>query len=379
MLILGIETSCDETASSVVKDSQTILSNVIATSLAEHSPFGGVIPEIACRHHVEWIHRTVNEALIKADISGEELDGIAVTQGPGLPGALLVGISMAKAMAMALEKPILGVHHLQAHLYANFLEFPGRQSIPSPYLNFPYMGLIVSGGHTLLVLVKNVDDYKIIGQTADDAVGEAFDKVAKLLGLGYPGGPIIDANAKKGNPRAICFPRAMIHEKNFNFSFSGVKTAVLYYLQDTGYRVQGTKKQNTATSQLLNPDPCTLTPRVLNDLCASFQEAVVDVLVEKSLRACEEYGVETLIVGGGVAANSRLRERLKEEKMRKGLHQVLFPPKGLSIDNAAMIAGLGGALFKKGYQSDLSFTAQSNWNIETALDEEQLIPLENTL
>ncbi len=330
MLILGIETSCDETAASVVKDGQSILSNIIATSLAEHSPFGGVIPEIACRHHVEWINRTVNEALIKANILVEELDGIAVTQGPGLPGALLVGISMAKAMAMALEKPILGIHHLQAHLYANFLE----EATPV----FPYMGLIVSGGHTILALVCDVDNYQVIGQTMDDAAGEAFDKVAKLLGLGYPGGPIIDAKAKEGNRQTVNFPRAMIHEKNFDFSFSGVKTAVLYYLQ---------KNRNTD----------------LNDLCASFQEAVVDVLVKKSLRACEEYGVKTLSVGGGVAANSRLRERLKEEGAREGL-RVLFPPKGLSIDNAAMVAGLGGALFKKGYRSDFSFTAQPNWNIE---------------
>ena len=359
MLILGIETSCDETAASVVKDGQTLLSNVIATSLAEHSQFGGVVPEIACRHHLEWINRTVNEALTKADILGEELDGISVTQGPGLPGALLVGISMAKAMAFGLGKPILGIHHLQAHLYANFLVDASSQEMPN--MEFPYMGLIVSGGHTLLVLVRDVDDYQIVGQTTDDAAGEAFDKVARLLGLGYPGGPVIDSRAKEGNGNAITFPRAMIHEKNFDFSFSGVKTAVLYYLKNNvglEHGVQSLEDLPQAPSSKLQAD-------LINDLCASFQEAVVDVLVHKSLQSCREFGVRTLSVGGGVAANSRLRERLKEEGLREGL-RVLFPPKGLSIDNAAMVAGLGGALFKKGYRSDLSFTALPNWNIETS-------------
>ncbi len=363
MLILGIETSCDETAASVVRDGRTILSNVIATSLAEHSPFGGVVPEIACRHHVEWIHRTVSEALTKADVSAETLDGIAVTQGPGLPGALLVGISMAKAMAFALEKPILGIHHLQAHLYANCLAGSSLDIGQRQDLEFPYMGLIVSGGHTILALVRDVDNYQIVGQTTDDAAGEAFDKVAKLLGLGYPGGPVIDSKAKEGNRNAVAFPRAMIHEKNFDFSFSGVKTAVLYYLKNNiGWEARKLgsweDRNNAPASQ-----PPSLPASLLSDLCASFQEAVVDVLVKKSLRACEEYGVKDLIVGGGVAANSRLRERLKEEGIRVGL-RVLFPPKGLSIDNAAMVAGLGGALFKKGYRSDLTMTAQSNWNIE---------------
>lgn len=229
-------------------------------------------------------------------------------------------------------------------------------------MNFPYMGLIVSGGHTILVLVRDIDHYQIIGQTTDDAAGEAFDKVAKLMGLGYPGGPVIDAKAKEGNPKAVNFPRAMIHEKNFDFSFSGVKTAVLYHLQKQCQKQETRKKKQENTFQ--NPVSCFLLPAsVLNDLCASFQEAVVDVLVKKSLRACEEFSAATLVVGGGVAANNRLRERFKEEGPKKGL-RVLFPPKGLSIDNAAMIAGLGGALFKKGYQSELSISALPHWNIE---------------
>ena len=354
MLVLGIETSCDETAASVVEDAKKICSNIIATSLAEHSQFGGVVPEIACRHHVEWIDKTIVEALTKAEISLEQVDVIAVTQGPGLPGALLVGIAMGKAISLALEKPIIGVHHLQAHLYANFLTPP-----LSP--DFPYMGLIVSGGHTILVLVRDVDQYQIIGQTMDDAVGEAFDKVAKLLGLGYPGGPIIDTKAQQGNRSAISFPSPMIHEKNFNFSFSGVKTAVRYYLKAEHQSTRAPEKERKREYQGTGTEG--LDESRVNDICASFQEAVVDVLVQKSLRACEEFGTKTLIVGGGVAANSRLRERLIQEGIERGM-EILFPSKGLSVDNAAMIAGLGGALFKKGYRSGLSFTAQPNWSIE---------------
>jgi len=385
MFILGIETSCDETAASIVEDGETICSNVVASSLKEHSQFGGVVPEIACRYHVEWIDRTVSEALEKAKISSEEIDAVAVTQGPGLPGALMVGLSMAKAVAFALGKPLLGIHHLQAHLYANFLhnrgESPGGES---PL--FPYMGLIVSGGHTLLVLVRDIDEYTVVGQTIDDAAGEAFDKVARLLGLGYPGGPIIDARSKKGDSNSISFPRGMIHEKNFDFSFSGIKTAVLYYLQKQMVpgrrggnidaviaRSEGTKQSRFKKQDYFVPSGLAMTqgnewrslkPAVVNDVCASFQEAVVDVLVKKSLRACEEFGTKALIVGGGVAANSRLREFLIEEGDRAGL-QILFPPKGLSIDNAAMVAGLGGVLFKRGYQSELSLAAKPNWNIET--------------
>ena len=334
MYTLGIETSCDETAASVVEDAHKILSNVIASSLSEHAKFGGVVPEIACRLHVEWIHRVIDQALQQANIPLNEIDGIAVTEGPGLVGALLVGISMAKAISFALGKPLLGVHHLQAHLYANFLGDTAPQ--------YPYLGLIVSGGHTILVLVSSLDSYQVLGQTMDDAAGEAFDKVAKLLGLGYPGGPVIDKRAKEGDPTAIRFPRAMAGEKNYNFSFSGLKTAVMYYV-----------KENFVA------------PSFINDLCASFQEAVVDVLVQKSLMVCRELKCTTLVAGGGVSANSRLREALLEQGTKQGI-RVLFPPKGLSIDNAAMIAGLGGALIQKGYCSDFSLTAQANWPINNS-------------
>ena len=365
MYILGIETSCDETSASIVADGQIILSNEVATSLAEHSQFGGVVPEIASRRHLEWMIETITSALTKANLTLGQVSAVAVTQGPGLPGALIVGISMAKALALALEKPILGIHHLQAHLYANFLSQSNQQS---PAIEFPYMGLIVSGGHTILVLVHDVDQYKVIGQTLDDAVGEAFDKVAKLLGLGYPGGPVIDAKAKKGNLSAIAFPRAMIHEKNFDFSFSGIKTAVLrivanYMTHPQDGRCEVASEKQSAKTGVKKEG---LSIQAVNDICASFQEAVVDVLVRKSLQACQEFKTKHLIVGGGVSANSRLRERLTEEGKQEKI-QVFFPPKGLSIDNAAMVAGLAGALWKKGYSSNLSLMAQPNWNIETAI------------
>lgn len=326
MFTLGIETSCDETAAAVLEDDRKVLSNIISSSVAKHQPFGGVVPEIASRHHLENIDVVVSLALEKAGVSIADIGLIAVTQGPGLIGALLVGTSFAKTLAFALGKPLVGVHHLEAHLEANFMdgEEPDKR----------YVGLIVSGGHTMLVLSEG-GKCKPIGSTRDDAAGEAFDKVAKILGLGYPGGPEIDRLAEKGNPKRIKF-QCGGYPGSLDFSFSGIKTAVLYYTQrNSNYRDH------------------------LPDIVAGFQRAVVHSILEKTLRACEQEDVNSLVVGGGVAANSELRRRLKEECAVRG-YRLLLSPMAYAVDNAAMIARAGFLRFKRGQRDGWELTGKAN-------------------
>lgn len=326
MLILGIETSCDETAASVVEDGRKILSNVISSSLRYHKKFGGVVPEIATRHHVENIDKVVARSLEKAGVAIEGIDAVAVTQGPGLVGALLSGISFAKSLAFGLGKDLIAVDHLKAHIYSALMQdgAPG----------FPFIGLVISGGHTRLCIVRDYDDFVTLGDTLDDAVGEAYDKVAKILGLGYPGGPVIDRLAKDGDPAAIKFTCKPVNG-GLNFSFSGIKTGVLYYVRGEGLRVKGE----------------------INDIAASFQDAVLKVIVGNSLKALEKYKLKALVVGGGVSANSRFREMIKRQAMFKDF-KVYFPGLQLCSDNAAMVAGLAYRLYNKGVRSKLDITAK---------------------
>jgi len=323
---LGIETSCDETSCSVLRGKDTILSNVVSSSLFRHKKFGGVVPEIASRHCMEQIQCVFEEALHEAKIKAKDLDLIAVTQGPGLIGSLLVGVAFAKALAYQLDIPLVGVNHMEAHLVANFFDQPEPKR---------YIGLLVSGGHTMLTFCEK-GKIHILGETVDDAVGEAYDKVAKIMGLSYPGGPILDKLAKEGNPRAFHFTRPK-QDNRFGFSFSGVKTAVLYQFQDpkTG-----------------KPNPEVPSKK---DMAASFQHSVIGWLIEKALDAAEFKGVSDIVVGGGVSANSHLREKLTRDGAAKGI-KVWFPPFVLSTDNAAMIARRGFELHKNGIRSSLNMT-----------------------
>ena len=321
MITLGIETSCDETAVAVVEDGFTVRSNLIASQVHLHERFGGVVPEVAARAHVEAINPLMEEALATAGVGFGDLDTVAVTVGPGLVGALLVGMAAAKAVALATGAALVGVNHLEGHVWANFLV----HGPPEP----PYVALIVSGGHTMLVHMTEAHHHEVLGQTLDDAAGEAFDKVARLLGLGFPGGPALDRMAREGDPAAIRFPRAMEGSGDLDFSLSGLKTAVLRHV-----------KQERAAGRDLH----------LPDLAASFQEAIVDVQVQKTLEAADRTGVGTVLLGGGVVANSRLRERLQAEGEAAGL-TVWFPPLDLCTDNAAMIACLGAARAARGDRS----------------------------
>ncbi len=325
MTILGIETSCDETSAAVVKDG-TVLSNVISSQLV-HATYGGVVPELASRAHQRMIIDVVEQALAKAGTAREDLDGIAATFGPGLIGALLVGLNFGKALAYGLGIPFVGVNHMEGHLYSNLLRPPNH--------GFPFLSLVVSGGHTMLVHVPEPFSHTLLGQTRDDAAGEAFDKVAKMLGLGYPGGPRIDAHAKKGNPAAIRFPRSFLEPGTLDFSFSGVKTAVLYYVRDHGL----------PSSE-----------QAMADLCASFQEAVVEVLVEKTIRAARETGVREITLAGGVSANSALRSRLGDACRTNGFE--LFSPRlEYCMDNGAMIAYVGWMKLSRGVRSPFDLPA----------------------
>ena len=334
MLTLGIETSCDETSASVT-DGNRVLSNIVSSSVDLHKHYGGVVPEIASRFHVEYILEVLEKALHSSGKTLEDIKLVAVTNGPGLVGALLVGLSLAKSISYALSKPIIGVNHILAHLHSSFLneDKPG----------FPFVGLVVSGGHTSLFLCKDIDKQKFLGQTQDDAVGEAYDKVAKILGLGYPGGPAIErcARLSKGD-KALSFPRSYLGKDSLDFSFSGVKTAVLYYV----------RKQNKQGRQDLSKEE-------VADICYAFQEAALDVLVDKACLAARMNGLKTIVVGGGVAANNRLREKLFTAAGEFGI-KVYFPGFKYCLDNAAMIGFLGEGLYKKGYRSDLYLTAEPN-------------------
>jgi N6-L-threonylcarbamoyladenine synthase len=317
MLLLAIESSCDETAAAVLENGTNLLSSVVDSQIQVHRPYGGVVPELASRRHVETILPVVNEALKQAAIRLDQLDAIAVTQGPGLVGSLLIGMSFAKALAYVKNLPCLGVDHMAGHLLSIFL----GKNHPS----FPYISLAASGGHSSIYLVNNPLSYKLLGQTRDDAAGEAFDKVAKLLELGYPGGPIIADIADKGNPEAVSFPRAWLEPDSLDFSFSGVKTAVVNYVN------QAKQKKE----ELHIPD-----------ICASFQEAIADVLVQKTLTAARNSGVSQIVLAGGVAANQRLRD-LMVSRCQMENFAVFLPPKEYCTDNAAMIAVAGYHLFKE--------------------------------
>jgi len=333
MLILSIETSCDETSAAVVKNGSEVLSNVVASQVEFHKKYGGIVPEIASRKHIEVINPIIKEALDQANITFNDVNAVAVTYGPGLVGSLLVGICAAKAIAWSLGVPLIGVNHLEGHIYANFL----TQNTPA----FPFICLIVSGGHTSLVLVKDHGKYETLGRTRDDAAGEAYDKVARFLNLGYPGGPIIDKLAKEGNPNAVRFTRPM--PEGYDFSFSGIKTAVVNYVN---------KLQETAT----------FSRRFLADLVSSFQQAVVDVLVEKSIRAARAYNCESIALAGGVAANSALRNRL-ETKAKENELEVYTPPVKYCTDNAAMIGCAACYKFQDSKFSDLKLSPVANAKI----------------
>jgi N6-L-threonylcarbamoyladenine synthase len=350
--ILGIESSCDETGAAVVRAGQEILSNVVASQIATHSPYGGVVPELASREHLRAIVPVVRQALAEAGQTYESVDAIAVTQGPGLAGALLVGISFAKALAFALEKPLIAVNHLEGHVHAVLLE---HRQAEGGDLQFPALALVVSGGHTHLYLARQQGGswtYENVGRTRDDAAGEAFDKVAKLLALGYPGGPIIDRLAPHGDPAAINFQTSQIKHRDrrdrnrpqsegvrFDFSYSGIKTAVLRYVENENM-LPAIEQRRQALAGMKNPRPediLKLCDRKTLNLVASFQRTMVEDLVGKTLTAAREYDVQTLLVSGGVAANQELRATFEREAEMEGL-PVYFPSRALSTDNAAMIA-----------------------------------------
>lgn len=326
MLILGIETSCDETAASVVKDGKEILSNVVYSQMV-HNKYGGVVPELASREHIRTIVPVVNASLDAAKIPLEKIEGVAVTYGPGLVGSLLIGLSFAKALSFSLGIPLIGINHIEGHIFADFLEHPDISS--------PFICLVISGGHTNLVHVAGKGGYDFLGETRDDAAGEAFDKVAKVLNLGYPGGPIIDQVSEEGNPNFIRFPRAHLEEESFDFSFSGLKTAVAIYVSKLSEGELGNHRI---------------------DIAASFQEAVVDVLVEKGIRACLKKNTQKIALAGGVARNKRLREKLETEAKKYHLH-VFYPSPVLCTDNAAMIAAAGDFHISRGERSSLDLNA----------------------
>ena len=332
MLVLAIETSCDETAAAVVRDGRTILSNVVSSQVKDHAVYGGVVPEIASRKHLETIPAVVGEALRLADVTLDHVEGVAVTQGPGLAGALLVGLSVAKSIAFARGLPLAGVNHIEAPLAAIFLE---RE------VAYPYLALVVSGGHSHLYRVDGIGRCTTLGQTLDDAAGEAFDKVAKLLGLPYPGGIEIDRLASAGDPDAIAFPRPLLHDGSFNFSFSGLKTAVL----------SAVKKQGIPEGEKLA------------DFCASFQKAVCHVLVEKTFRAADATGIDRVVVAGGVACNSALRREMAHAAAARGV-ELMIPSPSLCGDNAAMIAVPGDYYLRCGEQGGLALDARVNWPLD---------------
>lgn len=331
--VLGIETSCDETSAAIILNGREIISNVISTQIDIHKKFGGVVPEIASRKHVEAICNVVNQAIDDANMSFDDIDVIAATYGPGLVGALLVGLSYAKGLSISLNKPFVGVNHIEGHINANYIAH--KDLAP------PFVCLVVSGGHTHLVYVKDFGDYEIIGRTRDDAAGEAYDKVARAIGLGYPGGPLIDKLSKEGDKNAIDFPRAYLEEDSFDFSFSGLKSAVLNYINKM--KMQGTEINNA-------------------DVAASFQQSVVEILVEKSIKAVKSKGVDTLCIAGGVASNSELRHQMGKRCKKEGI-RFLYPPTILCTDNAAMVACAAYYDYLKYGPSKLSLNAVASLKI----------------
>ncbi len=333
VLILAIESSCDETAASVVRNGREVLSNVISSQIELHKLYGGVVPEIASRKHIEKINQVIEEALETATVTLDDLDAVAVTYGPGLVGALLVGVAEAKAISYAKNIPLVGVHHIEGHISANYIEHKDLEP--------PYLCMVVSGGHTHLVLVKDYGTYEILGRTRDDAAGEAFDKVARVIGLGYPGGPKIDKLAKEGNPGAIAFPKAQVAGAPLDFSFSGLKSAVLNY-------VNGCRMKNIPINEA--------------DIAASFQEAVVSVISEKTVMAAREYGIDTVCLAGGVASNSALRNRMKECCENAGL-KFYYPSPIYCTDNAAMIGVAGYYEYLAGTHHGLDLNAVPNLKI----------------
>lgn len=333
-LILGIESSCDETAASVVKNGNEIISSVVASQIESHKRFGGVVPEIASRHHVEQITIVIEEALKKANVTMDDLDAVAVTEGPGLVGALLIGVNAAKTLAFMHQLPLIGVHHIAGHIYANRFETE---------LDFPLLALVVSGGHTELVLMRAENDFEIIGETRDDAAGEAYDKVARTLGLSYPGGVQIDKLAKDGED-TFHFPRAMMDDDSFDFSFSGLKSSFINTLHNLRQRGE-------------EPNP--------NDMAASFQASVIDVLVAKTIRAAKKYEVKQLLLAGGVAANQGLRARLIQEvEIELPETELIIPPLSLCGDNAAMIAAAGTVSFLQGKRGSFEMNANPGLLLE---------------
>lgn len=329
-LILAIESSCDETAASVVKNGRCVLSNIISSQIAIHTLYGGVVPEIASRKHIEKINQVVEAALKEADVTLDDIDAIGVTYGPGLVGALLVGVAEAKAIAYAKKKPLVGVHHIEGHVSANYIEHPDLEP--------PFLCEIISGGHTHLVIVKDYGSFEILGRTRDDAAGEAFDKVARAIGLGYPGGPKIDKLAKEGNPHTIDFPRAHMEDAPYDFSFSGVKSAVLNHL-----------------------NKCRMTgePIVEADIAASFQQAVVDVLVDNAIRAAKDYHMDRLAIAGGVASNGALRAAMEAACEKEGI-RFYRPSPIFCTDNAAMIGVAAYYEYRKGTRHGWDLNAVPN-------------------
>lgn len=333
MLTLAIETSCDETSCAVIRDGRQVLSNIISSQIEIHKKFGGVVPEVASRKHIESINNIVQEALDEAQIGFNDIDLVGVTKGPGLVGALLIGLSTAKAIAYGLDKPIIGVNHIEGHVCANYIEHKD--------LKPPFTCLIVSGGHSYLVYVKGYTDYELMGRTRDDAAGEAFDKVARSLGLAYPGGPLIDKLAKIGNKDAIDFPRVMLEKDSYDFSFSGLKTSVLNYINNMEQKGEEI---------------------VVEDVAASFQQAVLDVLVDKSFRLAKEKGSDKIVLAGGVAANSGLRQMMAERGKTEAV-DIFYPSKVLCTDNAAMIGSAAYFNYQAGNKSDLHLNVIPNLSL----------------
>ncbi len=334
--LLAIETSCDETAVAIVDHEGAVRCNLIATQFDVHAKYGGIVPELASRTHLEKLDRLVQEAMAKAGCSPTDIDAIAVTRNPGLIGSLLIGVTAAKTLAWSWGKPLIGINHVHAHATSAAIGVH-----PAPW---PAVALVVSGGHTSLYDVRGYDDIRVLGRTIDDAAGEAFDKVATILNLGYPGGPIVDRRAKAGNPEAVKFPRTLLGRDSLDFSFSGLKTAVLYHVHGAGKTTGGLQK---------------LSSQQVDDICASFSAAVADVLVEKTLRAVGQTKTTCVVIGGGVAANSVLRDRLSQRCRRSGV-VLRLTPRDYCTDNAVMVATLAGYLMECGHVDDLRLTARAS-------------------